>query len=199
MKKIILSGILLAVLIVFTCWRIGLTGLWTEGIAFIANNTKDYDLEKGHFVKGDYSISIDLANLKSNIGKDLYNDGTYRIYVDWINTPRNMNTGEYRIGFRTSGKYSLDGATLISGNRYVRFDDHSFGEDFTAKMSARYHGKLYTSQESGQSGLNYKDGDEFAFYIFPSEAHEAKEISLNEKGEVVLTVSHLYKNKWHKR
>lgn len=41
--------------------------------------------------------------------------------------------------------------------------------------------------------------DDFSFYIFPPEAYDSKEISLDEEGTVKLTVTNLYKNIWTKR
>ncbi|MEW9095613.1 MAG: hypothetical protein AB2417_11080 [Clostridiaceae bacterium] len=69
----------------------------------------------------------------------------------------------------------------------------------SAKMIAEYNGRVYDSTVFGTSGLNYNDGDDFSFYIFPREAYEEKEISLNEKGIVNLTVTSLYKNIWSKK
>jgi len=66
-------------------------------------------------------------------------------------------------------------------------------------MTADYKGKSYTSQVAGLSGLNYRDGDDFFFYLFPGEAYDNNEIDINESGIVNVTVTQLYKNKWSKR
>ncbi|MGE8204668.1 hypothetical protein ACQKP0_08895 [Heyndrickxia sp. NPDC080065] len=193
-----LSLIMIAI-IILVFWLTGLLGLWTNGISYIANNTKEYTDAKGHILKGKYSISIDLSNLKSNIGKELYNDGTHRIYVSWIDNTGSVNSGGYRIGFRSSGHYSLTGASLISGVHHETVDENSFTYSMSAKMKAEYHSKVYNCSLFGTSGLNYKDGDDFAFYIFPSESYEMKEVSLHETGIVKLTVTDLYKNIWSKK
>ncbi|MCT4544474.1 MAG: hypothetical protein N4A63_13085 [Vallitalea sp.] len=74
-KKVIISSIIIFSTLL-TLWLTGLIGLWTEGISYIANNTKKFSDEKGYILKGEYLISIDLSDLDSNIGKELYNDGT---------------------------------------------------------------------------------------------------------------------------
>lgn len=179
-KKVLF--IMAPVVAVIFFWLSGLIGLWTGGMAYIANNTKEFTDENGHVVQGEYTIAIDLSNLESNIGKELYNDGTHRIYVSWIDNTGNINSGEYIIGFRSSGHYSLTGASLISGGHHATVNGNSFTTNMTAKMTAQYNSKNYTSSVSGVSGLNYKDGDDFSFYIFPTESYEIQEISLNETG-----------------
>jgi len=69
----------------------------------------------------------------------------------------------------------------------------------SAKMKATYNNKNYNSSVYGHSGLNYKDGDDFSFYIFPSEAYNNQEISLNETGVVQLTVTGLFNTIWSKK
>ncbi|WP_239616826.1 hypothetical protein [Cohnella mopanensis] len=197
-NMIVFFIVILGVVITIT-WRIGLLGLWSEGISYIANNTRDYSDKDGSIIQESYTISIDLADLKSNIGKVLYDDGNHKIYIAWVSNSRNINSGGYSIGFRSSGQYSLSGATLISGIHHITLGDHSFTTEMSAKMTAEYKSKKYSSSTSGISGLNYKDGDDFSFYIFPSTAYEAKEVSLNETGEVDITISNLFKNIWIRR
>lgn len=185
-------------IIMFTLWFTGVIGLWLNGMAYIANNTKEFNDTEGHPISCIYSISINLDDLKSNIGKELYNDGENKIYVSWIDNTGSSNTGGYRVGFRSSGQYSLNSATLISGARHETVGDNSFRTYMTAEMTAKYKEKIYKSSEFGTSGLNYKDGDDFAFYIFPSEAYDNGEVSLNEKGIVELSIKNLYENIWTK-
>ncbi|MEV5026680.1 hypothetical protein [Paenibacillus sp. LPE1-1-1.1] len=196
-KKVLF--IMAPVTAVIFLWLSGLIGLWAGGIGYIADNTKKFTDRNGHVVQGEFTIAIDLSNLKSNIGKELYNDGTHRIYVSWIDNTGNINSGGYSIGFRSSGHYSLTGASLISGGHHATVNGNSFTTIITAKMTAQYKSKNYTSSVSGVSGLNYKDGDDFSFYIFPTESYEIQEISLNETGIVHLTVTKLFKNIWSKK
>lgn len=190
--------ILISIIIVLTLWLTGVIGLCLNGMAYIANNTKEFNDTAGHLIAGNYSLSINLNDLECNIGKVLYNDGESKIYVSWIDNTGNSNTGGYRIGFRCSGSYSLNGARLVSGAHHETVDDHSFRTYMTAKMTAKYKDKIYNSSEFGTSGLNYKDGDDFSFYIFPSEAYDNGEVLLNEEGVVELSIENLYKNIWTK-
>ncbi|MDP4153641.1 MAG: hypothetical protein Q8865_09435 [Bacillota bacterium] len=185
-------------IIMFILWFTGVIGLWFNGMAYIANNTKEFNDTEGHLIPDKYSISINLDDLKSNIGKELYNDGKSKIYVSWIDSTGSSNTGGYRIGFRSSGQYSLNSATLISGAHHETVTDNSFRTDMTAEMTVKYKEKIYKSSEFGTSGLNYRDGDDFAFYVFPSEAYDNGEVTLNEKGIAELSIKNLYKNIWTK-
>lgn len=184
--------------IFFIIWRAGFLGLWQEGMAFIANNTQDFNDKNGNLIPGEYTLSIDLSDLKSNIGKEIYNDGEYRIYVSWIDNTGAINSGGYRIGFRSVGKYSLSGASLISGIQHKTVGEHSFTTVMTAKLQAEYKMQLYNSPTYGLTGLNYKSGDDFSFYLFPIMAYKRKEVTLEETGTVELTLSNLYKNIWTK-
>lgn len=191
-----IAAVLLAIPVL---WLTGVLGLWINGMAYIANDTKAFSDASGSAMPGEYTVSINLADLKSNIGKELYHDGSSRIYVGWVDNTGSANTGGYRIGFRSCGQYSLSGATLVSGARHETVGEQSFSTDMTADMTAKYNGKVYNSGIFGTSGLNYQDGDDFSFYIFPAESYQNGEITLNEGGTVELTVTNLYKNVWTKK
>ena len=166
-------------------------------MACLASNTRSFTDRNGHTIEGQYQISIDLSDLDSNIGKELYNDGTHRIYVNLVYDDGSAGGG-YIISFRSSGQYSLTEASLVSGIQHATVSENSFTTTMSAKMTAEYNGKTYESQRRGLDGLNYKDGDAFSFYIFPSVAYDSKEISLDEDSIVHLTVTNLYKNIWVK-
>lgn len=123
-------------IILLVLWTTGLIAIWTEGMSYIANNTEEFTDTKGHIVEGEYSISIDLSDMESNIGKDLYNDGIHRIYVSWIDTTGSVDSGGFRIGFRSSGNYSLTNASLISGVHHATVNENSFTSEMSSKMTA---------------------------------------------------------------
>lgn len=191
---LISASVVVVLFLVF--WLTGLLGLWIDGMRYVVGNTDKYNYEEGHMVDGEYSVDIDLSDLQSNIGKELYNDGTHQIYVNWVHNSGNKNTGAYEIGFRSSGDYSLTGASLVSGIQHLMIDESSFTSEITAKMTSTYNGETYDSFNSSSSGINFKDGDEFSFYLFPHSAYDTNEISLDEKGVVEVTVTNLYKNIW---
>ena len=62
-----------------------------NGMSYIANNTKEFIDTKGYVVKGEYSLSIDLDKLQSNLGKELHTDGSSKIYVSFIENTGNPN------------------------------------------------------------------------------------------------------------
>lgn len=195
-----ISAILISIITIFLLilWFTGIIGLWSNGIAYIANNTKEFTDVNGHVIGGHYSISINLENLQSNRGKELYNDGSSRIFVDKVDNVGNYEDG-YRINFRSCGQYSLNYATLVSGIHHETLGEHSFTYNMSAKMTAKYYDKIYNCGLIGMSGLNYKNGDEFSFYIFPSEAYKKGQITSHETGVVRFTVTKLYKNIWSKK
>lgn len=192
------SILLLLTIILLVLWASGLISLWIKGISYIANNTEKFTDRNSSVLAGSYAITIDLNDLQSNLEKELYNDGSNRIYVSWLKTSDSPHFGGYQIGFRSSGNYSLSKAMLVSGIKHATLNNNSFYSCMSAKMTAEYRGEIYNCQEAGESGLNYKDGDDFWFYIFPNESYQSGEVSLNEKGMVLLCVRNLYKNVWTK-
>jgi hypothetical protein len=193
-KKIFYITAILTVVMIVVLWSSGLFGLWSNGIAFLANNTKEYTNKSGQLVEGKYSLRVDLSDLESNIGKEIYNDGEHKIFVSWLQRTHN---GGYDIGFRSGGQYSLSGASLISGVHHETINDHSFTTSTTANMTAQYHGKTYNASATGQCGLNYKDGDCFSFAFFLND--EPNEDPIEDAGIVELMITDLYKNIWSKK
>ncbi|TDQ33791.1 hypothetical protein [Aureibacillus halotolerans] len=106
---------------------------------------------------------------------------------------RKNHVGVYEIGFRSSGHYSLTGATLISGVQHKTVNDESFTSTVTAKLTAEYEGKTYKIQSTGYCGLNYKDGDCFSF------AFSLEDEPVRKDGIVRLTMTGLYENVWRER
>lgn len=156
----------------------------------IVNNTKRY-VNQGAPIAGSYSVTVNLDNLDENIGKELYRDSTRSISIGSF-----VKHGEYYlICFRSYGSYSLKGAELASGNRHI-FDGTAFSTETTARMKAELNGVTYESSYAGGGGINWKDGDEFCFYLFPQQ--EAGQTQ-PDSGLAVLTVEGLYNNRWTKR
>jgi hypothetical protein len=202
--RITVNRIKIIILLIWIVWVIGLllTGkirLETKGIAAIAGNTKEFTDKNSYVIDGEYTVSIDLNDLESNKGKELYNDGINKINVDSVDNSDSIKDGGYRIHFRSCGQYNSNYAELISGIRHSVNSENEFSFSVVANMTAEYKDKIYKCKVMGETGLNYKDGDIFSFYIFPLEAYENDEVSLNETGTVYLTISNLYKNVWTKK
>ncbi|SDW21236.1 hypothetical protein [Paenibacillus sp. CF384] len=196
--KLISSIIGAAVVVLLYYLLVGFPAAWTMQMADIANNTDKFTDKHGYTVPGEYSVTVDLADLESNVGKELYNDGAHRIYVMWFDNV-DLQGGGYRIGFRTVGTYSSNGASLISGTHHKTVGEHEFTSETSAKMTAEYNGNVYESATYGTSGINFKDGDEFSFYLFPNDAYKKDGITQDEKGTVRLTVTGLYQNLWSRK
>lgn len=193
--KLINATMITVAVVLLYYWLVGFPASWTMQMADIANNTEKFTDKYGYAIPGEYSVSVDLDDLKSNVGKELYDDGAHRIFVGWMDNA-DLQGGVYRIGYRAVGTYSRNGASLISGIHHMTLGEHDFTTEMVAKMKAEYKGSIYESSTYGVGGLNFKDGDEFAFYLFPYDAYEKARITQNENGIVRLTVTGLYQNLW---
>jgi len=185
--------VLVLALAAIVLWSSGVFGLWTKGMSYIANNTEDFTDQHGHAIQGNYSLKLDWSDYDSNLGKDIYDDGEHRIYVSWL---QRTHDGGYDIGFRSSGKYTRSGATLVSGVHHETLNGHTFKSTSHAKMIVEYENSVYPAQPTGTCGLNYKDGDCFSFTFFLND--DSKEG--NTSAEVAtITMTNLYKNVWSRK
>jgi len=73
-KKICITAPLTVVMII-ALWSSGLFGLWSDGMAHLANNSKEYTDRSGHQVEGKYSLRVNLSDLESNIDKEIFKVG----------------------------------------------------------------------------------------------------------------------------
>ena len=194
-------GILLlfaAAVILFGLWKSGYLGLWQHGIADIANDTASFTDEGGHVLEGTYTLTLDLSDLDSNLGAELYNDGTHRIYVNWLRASDRLPG--YEVGFRSSGHYSRSGASLVSGLHHATVDGGlSFMTNMSAVMTVEHPAGSHTASPTGLSGLNYKDGDDFFFSISLIDDASTRGNSPIQSGTMTLAVPDLYMNVWRKK
>ncbi len=175
-----------------------------KGMSYMANDVDNY-IYTISSIKSDCTFSVDLNNLDDNVGKIIYEDNDCKIIIDRIIIDQVQQNGYdygiYRIIFRSYGTRSIKGAKLISGIYHeVTKDDYtnkpSFAFIMGASMQCEYNGKTYNSKTAGVSGINYRNGDEFAFYIFPPEAYNNNEIVIENVGVVKIKISNLIENKW---
>ncbi|HWJ76797.1 MAG TPA: hypothetical protein VNR61_01810 [Niallia sp.] len=192
-ERLLLKTILLGLpFVVLLFWITGSINLWFYDIRDIDNNVNDYYLELVP-IEGQYSVTIDLSNPKSNKGKVLYDDGDNQIYVFDVIVG---DTTQYQVYFRTSGKYNLHGATLVSATEHNRVQG-GFTYNFKANAYATYRGHTFKIYDSGTSGLNYSDGDDFGLYLIPNDTEVTIDISENPIIEVTLTK--LTMHKWGRK
>ncbi|MER2010415.1 MAG: hypothetical protein ABS939_23545 [Psychrobacillus sp.] len=192
-KQLLLKAMLIGFpIMVCLLWFTGAINLWFYGMGDIANNVKDYYLELEP-IDGTYSVSIDLSDPESNEGKVLFDDGEHQIYVSDVIT---LNEANYEVFFRTSGKYNLHGATLVSGIEHKRVQG-GYSFDFLATARATYRGSNFKIYESGTSGINYKDGDSFGLYIIPHDTEV--NVNISEDPIIEITLSNLIMHKWGRK
>ncbi|WP_245807782.1 hypothetical protein [Halobacillus massiliensis] len=165
--------------------------LQSKGISYISSNIEDYY----HTVfpqEGKVTIEIDLSDLESNEGKVLFEDSETKIYI----TKVTHDDSEYNVTFRSSGSYDAGGATLVSGLEHER-NNNGLTSHFKAKAEAVYKGENYELSPSGSSGLHYRDGDRFGFYLLPP--NQMKNIDLIEESIIEVTITNLQVNLWVKK
>lgn len=177
--------------IVLLLWISGWLNLWINGIGVIADDVEGYQLHS-YPVDGEYSLKLDLSDFESNEGKVLYDDGENRIYVNkvWVN-----DNLDYQVSFRSSGTYNLRSATLVSGNEHERVEN-GFTYDNQVDATATYQGSTFKIYSTGSSGLNYKDGDSFGFYLFP---HKEVELDIEKESIIEVKLSNLHMHNWKKK
>ena len=106
--KVLMIGVATIVCIL---WISGWMSLWISGISAVAYDVEDYRIHS-YPIDAEYTVIIDLSDFDSNVGKVLYDDGENQIYVETVLV---QDKSDYEVYFRSSGAYSLRGATLVSG------------------------------------------------------------------------------------
>lgn len=191
-KKKLIAGIVAGVAgIVLILWASGYLGLWFSGITYIAADDENFS-RHAEPIDGEFTIRINLSDLESNEGEVLYDDGEHLVHIDEVFVQNETN---YQVSFRTLGNYSLLGATLVSGVEH-RDGPMGFNRIYQATGRATYRGMTYSLTPSGTTGLNYRDGGSFGFYLFPLDREIV--IDLETDAFIDVTISNLYMNSWTK-
>ena len=155
----IIASILAVILIIFL--KNGSYGTWRHGLAhqfFDSNYAIHYEMVP-------WSVELDLEDLESNSGTLLYEDETgCRIVVDQVDENR---PGEYRVWFRSHGVYDRTGGTLVSGCHSVPAEKTTHTLSRSAGMTALVDSRFYPCSVAGESGLLWKDGNQFGFHLNP--------------------------------
>lgn len=150
----------------FVLWENGTIGVGLRGMAFLMEDS-GYTI---HYDRFDRTIEaeLDLVNLERNAGKVVYDDGEHRIVLTQV---RMEPDGGYNAFFRNYGRFNPRGGTLVSPTRQVMTEQRYYTSESIGKMRVAVAGIPYESRVSASSGLNYKDGDEFGFHLFPTETY----------------------------
>ncbi|GGC95340.1 hypothetical protein GCM10007216_27630 [Thalassobacillus devorans] len=163
--------------------------LQAQGINHIADDAERY-MNNAHNMEGDYTITIDLSDPESNEGKFLFDDEEgNQIYVSKIIE----NESNYEVIFRSSGTYSRGGATLVSGIEHYR-NINGYTHELKAEAHATYNYDTFKLTPSSSSALHSRSGDEFGFYLFPTD----KDVDLDKEPTIEVTITNLQLNLWAK-
>lgn len=178
-------------------WQNGSVDVWSQGIGYFYGQMDRYGYRCTP-VTDSFSVSVDLSNPQSNVGKTLYNKDGCKIEIGLMDQ-LDRSKGGYRIGFRSHGVYTAESALLVSGVKHITTEGRTFTANLTASMKTKYNGVTYSCKSFGENGMTGKDGDMFCFYLFPQEAYDRNQVTLNETGKAELTVSGLVKNCWYRK
>ncbi|GGA60557.1 hypothetical protein [Ornithinibacillus halotolerans] len=184
-------SIIVTIIAFIILWISGILGIWIEGINYVHGKVDRYSFESSP-VQGEFSVEIDLSDFDSNKGKVVYNDGENQIYVSEVLVHGGT---DYQVSFRSSGTYNLNGATLVSGVEHA-YSQGGFTNYDRVNAIGFYRGESFELGVSHYSGLNYRDGDDFGFYLFSED--QKLDIDLEEAPIIEVTITNLVMNKWYK-
>ncbi|MGM9663163.1 MAG: helix-turn-helix transcriptional regulator [Oscillospiraceae bacterium] len=188
-------AIIIAVLLIILL-RNGAYGTWRDGLAFQLHDA-NYGVAYQD-VPGGWSLELDLTDLESNVGKLLYEDESgCRIEVSQVDT-NGTDGSEYRVWFRAYGVYDRGGGELVSGCQSTPVDKTAHTLSTSASMTATVDGAPYPCTEAGASGLIYKDGNMFGFYLNPRTPQDFQKISVEGLDRITVTVSGLTRFSAHR-
>jgi len=144
-------------------------------------------------VAGQWSVEIDLKDLKSNTGKVLYEDESgCRILVEEVSKQAPY---QYRVHFRAHGAYDRNGGQLVSGPLTPLLMTTSFIPPGLPKASAAAEGLTRDCPLSSYDNLNRRDGNSFVFHLSSTDSRNDRVFYtrfLEEaQGPVTVTVSGL--------
>lgn len=172
----------------------GVWGTWRHGLKYQFFNA-NYQLSYQES-PGDFSVELDLVDLKSNTGKILYQDDSgCRIIIDMVDNPY---ADEYRVWFRAHGSYDRKGGSLVSGCQSILVDKTSWSFRMESAMTAAVDGIAYPCSVAGSSGLLWNDGNQFGFYLNPYREGDRHNLSLENMDTITITVSGLSRCSTHR-
>ncbi len=193
-RRVFIIGSIVIVIAIIYLFKTGYVDLWMNGMGAVFHNTERYSNEESKVLKESIKFEINLANLESNKGTEIYNDGENKIVIKEVGKHDNSGGGYY-ISFDATGPCTIKGATLVSPveSRHVSLDTST--SVLVSKLYSTYKGKQYECPLYGIGGY----GTNVAFYVFPSNAYEDEDVSLDETGIVKFELVDLYMNIWKRK
>ncbi|MCY6958686.1 hypothetical protein [Clostridium brassicae] len=195
---IVLLSVLIVILIsVFICTENGVIGTIANGMSYLQSNSNYASSYKK--LQAPVEIELNLANLESNIGKEIYQDGQCKIIIS--NIEKDLNN-EYKVIFRSIGTYDKNGGRLVSPiKHYVTQGKHQ-KYDLEGNLKTTYQRTTYMGSWSAICPLIYKDGDQFTYSLFPIKLYENGTFLLQDKlqkdGNVKVSLEGLIETTWMK-
>lgn len=176
----LIAGVILSALIAS-----GQMGVWVEGIGYVVGNPDKYNYTPATDLYS-YSLTVDLSRPDEMLGRAIYaqDNGTITL------ADLEYRQENWRVGFRSHGEYSPQRATLVSGLAHTH-SERGFSYRMTATLTATWKGVDYPCLVMGESGINYRDGDDFSFCL-PAEIPP-------DAGEITLTITDLTVNRWSRK
>ncbi len=169
----------------------GTLGTWTGGLQYQLG----YPIYRAEYedAAGAYSVELDLWDLDSNMGKVLYEDSTgCRITVHKLDE---MRDGIYRVWFRSHGVCRRNGSQLVSGTIPYQTGSASWTDKGLPRAAASAGELNRECFLAGISGFNWKDGNEFGFYLTSGNGSSDCFLSADDierqEGKITITVSGL--------
>ena len=167
-RKWLALGALLAAaiaLFLFALEQNGVFGTMKYGLRYqFWNQAYEVAFEE---LPGRYSMELDLTDLKSNLGKVLYEDeaGCRIVLTDLLPC---SGLGLYELTFDAQGVCTPRGGQMVSGCHNLRKEKMTYSTRLTAAMYTRIDGvRLPDSRAYTQSSLMDENNNFFGFHLFP--------------------------------
>ncbi len=138
----------------------GYIGIWTQGIRYIATDFNNYTYDATP-LEEDVSFKIDFRRWEEYKNVVIYRSGNVIVELENLDE----TNGWYRIFFRSHGIFSREYASLVSWRTYSFDESHTLEWTQTGELYCDYGGESYACHLLGFTNLNFRDGEEFSFYV----------------------------------
>ncbi len=201
-RRLIRGAVAVFLLLLIALSWLKISGRWDlhrEGLSYLQNRVDRY-VGSVTEAYGVCELEIDLRDPESNIGKTVYEQDGCKIEVSALDFQMQDGYPLYRIFFRSTGRYALDGGKLVSFQRYTAIPGQGKQIGISAVPQLCHEGQSYDCHIAG-SGYS-KTGDITGFYLIPSlsdiseEARSELQRDIEEAGSVTLRISGLAVNIW---
>ena len=192
-RNIVLSLLLLGVVVFGIFYNTTLKDqwhVWDSGIRWLQSHTGTKYTSTNEAVEGSYSVELNLADLESNHGKKIFEQGrNHSIVVESIEKISENN--EYSITLYSKGTYSVFNGKLISFCAHKPKVDGKYQSVETASALVQYMGNDYNCISLSRANLLRNYGDVYIYQVVLPNIDE-----IENSNSAVLTISGLTETKW---